>query len=159
MLTYTRAEIIESRKAEIDEQIERVRELRNAADNPTLYNNLDSLIDKLIDEKDNITGNEIWFDEVTDPTPKVLSVMPDIVTRDNKSEQTYQEFLTLAEKYAPKPMTARNAPETCEHRRAYPRTDGMYCPDCWTTRPVANDFEKRISAPHRDNGYVNWRMR
>ena len=86
-----------------------------------------------------------------------------ICTRDSdtvtKPEQTYQEFQSLATKYAPKPMTPHNDPETCNHRRVYPRTDGMYCPDCWTIRPAANDFEKRTSAPHRDNGYVNWRMR
>jgi hypothetical protein len=84
----------------------------------------------------------------------------DIVTV--TKEQTYQEFQSLAEKYAPKPMTARNAPETCNHRRAYRTGDDVSCPDCQIILDPQSEtaqFIKRIQRANRDSGYVNYGMR
>ena len=84
---------------------------------------------------------------------KALKIVLDVTAP--KPEQTYQEFQTIAAKYAPKPFTPK---ANCQHEKEYATINGMFCRDCHQTREAVTDFEKRLVSKltPRNNGYVNY---
>lgn len=87
---------------------------------------------------------------------RVLKIVLDVTAP--KPEQTYQEFQSIAAKYAPKPFTQK---ANCQHEHEYATINGMFCRDCHQTREAVTAFEKRLVSKltPRNNGYVNYGMR
>jgi len=77
---------------------------------------------------------------------------------DTRPKQSFEDFKTIAAKYAPKPFTPK---PKCDHSREYATLKGMQCRDCFQIRDAANEFEARLVSKltPRMSGYVNYNMR
>jgi hypothetical protein len=73
-------------------------------------------------------------------------------------KQTLEQWNTLADKYAPKPLVVLS-PDECDHKREYPVIGGIFCFTCRRTRHPESGFESRLVSrlTPRDSGYVHYK--